>query len=438
MLAETPASLDVTRMPRDVLDVTSLPTQLTSPRAADSPIEPGTVLGSRYRIVRLLGRGGMGAVYLADDLRLGQPVALKLLPRSLARDPRRLAQFHNEVSVARQISHPNVCRVYDISDVDGRLFLSMEYVEGEDLAVWLRRGPFSEQEAVELVRGICAGLSAVHARGVLHRDLKPANIMLNRAGQPQLMDFGIASAADAESDREGTPTYMAPEHLLGEAVSVQSDIYALGLVMHEIFTGRRVFDAHTPLDALVTQHRSQAAAPPIDLSVIANPRLRDTILACLDRNPERRPPTAQAVSAMLHVVLLDATTVWRRVVQIALQMLFAVLLVGGLNLLLRGRGAFLALGLSLLAGSALTAFAAIQFPLGWTIAYKGHRIKFRNHPLFGERLFIDDRLVDRGRIGFTVTLHGTIESGVGAGERITAHLTCSFIRVSCRMVAESF
>jgi hypothetical protein len=226
--------------------------------------------------------------------------------------------------------------------------------------------------------------------------------------------------------------------LLGEPVSVQSDIYALGLMMHEIFTGRRVFDAHTPLDALVNQHRSEHSAPTVDLTAISNPRLRDAVVQCLERDPSRRPASAQAVAAMLQVVLLDATTIWRRIVQILLQLLCVMFVMGGLNVMLRGRGALLMLGVALLAGGALTAFAALRFPLGWTVPYKGHRIHFHNHPLFGERLYIDNTLVDRGRVGFAVTLRGTIESGAGAGERITAYLNCTFIRVSCRIVAESF
>ena len=141
---------------------------------------PGAALDERYRIIGLLGRGGMGEVYRADDLRLGQPVALKFLPEDLRHDPVRLAQFHNEVRTARQVSHPNVCRVYDIGEVDGLLYLSMEYVDGEDLATSLRRiGRFPEDKAAEIARQLCAGLAAAHQRGVIHRDLKPANVLIS-------------------------------------------------------------------------------------------------------------------------------------------------------------------------------------------------------------------------------------------------------------------
>src|SRR5215208_2415379 len=150
---------------------------------------PGVILDGRYRIIGLLGKGGMGEVYRADDLRLGQPVALKFLPVSVATDAGRLAQFHNEVRTARQISHPNICRVYDIGEIEGQLFLSMELVDGEDLASSLRRiGRFPEDKATDIARQLCAGLAAAHDRGVLHRDLKPAIFMLNANGKSRMMD----------------------------------------------------------------------------------------------------------------------------------------------------------------------------------------------------------------------------------------------------------
>ena len=149
-------------------------------------------------------------------LRLGQPVALKLLPEALRHDPVRLAQFHNEVRTARQVSHPNVCRVYDIGEADGLLYLSMEYVDGEDLASSLRRiGRFPEDKAADIARQLCAGLAAAHQRGVVHRDLKPANVMLDGAGRVRVMDFGLAAIGRVEDVRAGTPAYMAPEQLLG-------------------------------------------------------------------------------------------------------------------------------------------------------------------------------------------------------------------------------
>ena len=184
----------------------------------------------------------MGEVYRADDLKLGQQVALKFLPPEVDRDPARLTQLHTEVRMARQVSHPNVCRVYDIDEEDGHTFLSMEYVDGEDLSSLLRRiGHFPEARALEIARQICAGLASAHERGVIHRDLKPANIMIDGTGRVRITDFGLAGLS-GEALRAGTPAYMAPEQLAGGDVTARSDMYSLGLVLYEIFTGRRALE----------------------------------------------------------------------------------------------------------------------------------------------------------------------------------------------------
>jgi hypothetical protein len=431
-----------------------LPTMMAAPSAAGSyvgtaepvapsaavTLTPGTLLAARYRIGRQLGRGGMGVVYQADDLRLGHRVALKFLPAAFAGDPRRLAQFHNEVSVARQVSHPNVCRVYDIGEVDGHLFLSMEYVEGEDLAAMLgRRGPIPEEEAIELIRQICAGLAAVHARGALHRDLKPANIMLNTAGQVQLMDFGIAAIGDtagATRPLEGTPAYMAPEQFARGEVSTRSDIYALGLVMREIVTGERLLTG-TTVEALTQQQETASVDGPAWQSMRASPRLQQAIRQCLHLDPSQRPASAPAVAAMLQTVLLDARATTRRVLQVVIQVLTIPLLLVGGNVIARSITTG-TIRFSLLAVVLLLVAFELRYPLAWAVSYKGHRIRFRNHAIFGERLYLDDQLVDRGRFGVNVTLRGTIESGAGAGERITASVRCSYTNLSCRIVAESF
>jgi serine/threonine-protein kinase len=260
---------------------------------------PGTILDGRYRIIALLGKGGMGEVYRADDLRLGQPVALKFLPDGLKDDPVRLAQFHNEVRTARQVSHPNICRVYDIGEVDGHLFLTMEYVDGEDLAASLRRiGRFPEDRATHLARQLCAGLAAAHDRGVLHRDLKPANVMLDGAGNVRLMDFGLAAIGAVEDIRAGSPAYMAPEQLLGREVTARSDIFALGLVLYELFSGRRAFIA-TTIAELVDRQQTGTVTAPSTMVTGLDPAIDRVILRCLDPDPARRPASALAVSAAL-------------------------------------------------------------------------------------------------------------------------------------------
>ena len=259
---------------------------------------PGTLLGGRYRIVGRLGRGGMGEVFRADDLKLGQQVALKFLPADVDRDPARLTQLHTEVRMARQVSHPNVCRVYDIDEIDGHTFLSMEYVDGEDLASLLRRvGRFPEDRALEIARQICAGLAAAHERGVIHRDFKPANVMLDAGGKVRITDFGLAGAT-GEVVRAGTPAYMAPEQLAGGEVTARSDIYALGLVLYETFTGQRALEGKN-LAELIHKREQAGILPPSTIVRGLDPQIEIAIMSCLRPEPPHRPPSALAVSASL-------------------------------------------------------------------------------------------------------------------------------------------
>ncbi len=272
-----------------------------APAAEDADaIPPGTILADRYRVVGLIGRGGMGEVYRADDLRLGQPVALKFLPASVADDPVRLAQFHTEVRIARQVSHRNVCRVYDIGETGGRVFLTMEYVDGEDLASLLKRvGRFPQERGTEIARQICAGLAAAHEQGVLHRDLKPANVMLDADGRVRITDFGLAGlAGDIKDVSSGTPAYMAPEQLAGREVTQRSDIFSLGLLLFEIYTGRRAFEAKTVAELLRMQDEGARLAMTSAVRDI-DPAIERAIQRCLEPDPAARPPGAIAVSAAL-------------------------------------------------------------------------------------------------------------------------------------------
>jgi serine/threonine-protein kinase len=256
----------------------------------------------RYRIIALLGRGGMGEVYRATDLKLGQSVALKFLPESAARDERALARFHNEVRIARQVSHPNVCRVYDIGEIEGMQFLSMEYVDGEDLGSLLRRiGRVPADKALEIARKLCAGLAAAHDKGVLHRDLKPANVMLDGRGNVLITDFGLAVLSGQVTEQEirhGTPAYMAPEQLAGREVTAKSDIYALGLVLYEIFSGKRAFEANS-LAALMKQQEESSPASLTTLVKDVDPAVERVIARCLAPDPRNRPASALAVAAAL-------------------------------------------------------------------------------------------------------------------------------------------
>jgi serine/threonine protein kinase len=263
---------------------------------------PGTLVAERYRVIELLGRGGMGEVYRATDLRLGQQVALKFLPESTAADPDMLTRFNNEVRIARQVSHPNVCRVYDIGEVNGLPYLSMEYVDGEDLGALLRRiGRLPDDTAVEMARKLCAGLAAAHDKGVLHRDLKPANIMIDGRGQVLITDFGLAGFADRIQGAEiqhGTPAYMAPEQLAGKEVTARSDIYSLGLVLYEMFSGKRAYEASTLAE--MTRLRNEGALPSLTTHVKdLDPAVERIVKRCLDADPRNRPPSALAVAAAL-------------------------------------------------------------------------------------------------------------------------------------------
>jgi len=284
-----------------VVDATSAKTQSNAQTAAfsrgvsssasaldESRFLPGTMIAGRYRIIGLLGRGGMGEVYRADDLKLGQAVALKFLSAELAGDQARLDRLLQEVKIARQVSHPNVCRVYDVGEAEGHHYLSMEYVDGEDLATLLRRiGRLPNDKALQIARQLCAGLAAAHGQGILHRDLKPANVMLDGQGRVRLTDFGLAGLADsiAGADiRSGTPTYMAPEQLAGKEVTVRSDVYALALVIYELFTGKKASERESSTWSTVEG---------------IDPTVERVLLRCLEENPNDRPDSALSVAAAL-------------------------------------------------------------------------------------------------------------------------------------------
>jgi serine/threonine-protein kinase len=281
-------------------DLTMGATAPSTPTPSASRFAPGSIIAGRYRLVALLGRGGMGEVYRADDLTLDQPVALKFLTEGAAGDQVHLAQFHNELRTARQVSHKNVCRLYDLGEAGGRRFLTMEYVDGEDLASLLRRiGRIPQDKAIELARQLCAGVAAAHERGVLHRDLKPANVMIDGDGNVRITDFGIAtSGADTATGFAGTPQYMAPEQLAGQPASIRTDLYALGLVLFEIFTGRRVYDAKT-LGDLKQLHDTGSVTTPSSVVRDLDPTVERVILRCLDKDPQKRPGSALAVAAAM-------------------------------------------------------------------------------------------------------------------------------------------
>ncbi|MGC4080995.1 MAG: serine/threonine-protein kinase [Vicinamibacterales bacterium] len=264
----------------------------TDEKELSSVFNPGDVFAGRYRMVTRLGRGGMGDVWRADDLVLETPVALKLIKST---GPAARAQIVNEVRLARQITHPAVCRVFDVGEDGGIVFFSMELVNGEDLATLLRRvGRLTTERVMEVARQLCAGLAAAHAQGVLHRDLKPANILIDNHGRAILTDFGIAIQREDGTQHQliGTPGYMAPEQLTpGATLTECTDIYALGLILYELVVGQHPFN----------NRLSRTAEPPTPSSRVTgvDPRLERVILQALKIDPRDRPQSAAAMVASL-------------------------------------------------------------------------------------------------------------------------------------------
>lgn len=262
----------------------------------------GEVLDGRFQILGLLGAGGMGEVYKAEDLELKQTVAVKFLPEELSSDNDLLERFRGEVRNARQVSHPNVCRVFDIRETNGLYYISMEFIEGDDLSMLLSRiGRLPSDKAVEISREIAMGLNAIHKAGILHRDLKPANIIIDSKGRARITDFGIAgleSEVQGEESRVGTPAYMSPEQISGEEVTVRSDIYSLGLLLYEIFTGKQAFIADN-VPALLEMQKNGTPTRASEIVTGIDPLVEDLILKCLEKDPAKRPSSALQVAMTL-------------------------------------------------------------------------------------------------------------------------------------------
>lgn len=262
---------------------------------------PGTVIDNRYRIVALVGRGGMGEVYRADDLKLGTTVALKFLPSELAERPARMQSLIDEVRTARAVSHPNVVRVYDIGEHKRELFISMEFVDGETLDTLMSRiGQLPEKKAEQIAQQLCAGLAAIHDAGVLHRDLKPSNVMIDGRGQVRVNDFGLASVKDVYGLEAiaGTPGFVPPESLSGKSATIRSDIYALGLVLYELFTGVPAYRGRTREDLIREQETLDPDSPLMHAPDLP-PEIADAIMQCLSRDPAERPRSAREVAGLL-------------------------------------------------------------------------------------------------------------------------------------------
>ena len=274
-------------------------------------LAPGAMLGGRYQIVRLLGEGGMGSVYQARDSELDRLVALKVIRADLASNPAMLQRFKQELILASQVTHKNVVRIYDLGEADGLRFITMEYVDGDDLRTILRQQhKFTPQEAVSTIEQVGRALQAAHAEGVIHRDLKPQNIMRDRAGRIVVMDFGLARLVNSSGLTQtgalvGTLEYMSPEQAMGAALDQRSDIFAVGLIFYELLTGQAPYRADSALASLM-KRTSESATPPAMLDASIPARLSEIASHCLERNPDQRYGTAADLVRDLEAWRADA------------------------------------------------------------------------------------------------------------------------------------
>ena len=265
-------------------------------------LEPGSEFGPRYKIISLLGQGGMGAVYRAYDRELNRDVALKLIRPELTSHPRSLQRFKQELLLASKISHKNILRIHDLGDVHGVKFMSMVYIEGEDLSRLLKtKGRLPLEQALNIGRQLCQALDAAHTMGVVHRDLKPQNILLDETGHAYVSDFGLAKSLESDAATMtqtgvilGTPQYMSPEQVEGASVDHRSDVYALGLILYELVTGEPPFTGETAMQIMVRRLK-QKPRDPREINQDLPPYLGRIILRCLEKDPAKRYQSAREV-----------------------------------------------------------------------------------------------------------------------------------------------
>jgi eukaryotic-like serine/threonine-protein kinase len=279
------------------VDVTPPPSSAVRPaprfQAGVSFLQSGDVLGGRYEILKMLGEGGMGAVYKAMDRELNRPVALKVIRPELASNPAILARFKQELLLAHQVTHKNVIRIYDLGDADGLKFITMEFVEGEDLrALIQKKKKFTPEEAVEIIQQACRALEAAHSVGVIHRDLKPQNIMCDGNGRVLVMDFGLARTLGGDGMTRtgalvGTLEYMSPEQALAKDLDQRSDLFTLGLILYEMLSGVTAFQAESAVASLIKRN-SERAIPVSDHDGTIPGALSNIVSKCLERDPNQR------------------------------------------------------------------------------------------------------------------------------------------------------
>lgn len=257
----------------------------------------GSTFADRYQIVEELGRGGMGKVYKAQDTEIKEKVALKLIKPEISSDKKTIERFQNELKLARKISHRNVCRMHDLGKSEGNYFITMEYVDGENLKGMIRMmGQLSSGKAISIAKQVCEGLSEAHRIGVVHRDLKPSNIMIDKDGNAKIMDFGIARSLTGKGITGvgvmiGTPEYMSPEQVESKEIDQRSDIYSLGVILYEMVTGQVPFEGDTPY-SIGVKHKSEAPRNPQEINPQISDDLNRMILKCLEKEKDKRYQSA--------------------------------------------------------------------------------------------------------------------------------------------------
>lgn len=308
--------------------------------AAYEGLERGSIIGDRYEILRLLGEGGMGAVYKARDRELDRVVALKVIRPELANNPEILQMFKQELILARQVTHQNVIRIFDLGLADGLRFITMQYVEGEDLKEYvMERGKLTPKASATFIMQICQGLDAAHKENVAHRDLKPQNIMIDKQNRALVMDFGLAHSTDTagtEGKLLGTPAYMSPEQAKREELDVRTDLFSVGIIFFELLTGKLPFEGNN-LEELLQKQISGDVPAPIELDRTIAPKLNEIVMKCLVRDRENRYQTAAEIVYDLQVwlgIIIPPSQVWKRV-SMATAAALTVILATGVTLYIR-------------------------------------------------------------------------------------------------------